>query len=255
MKNNFLWPLTAVILFVAMITVNVLANTLPINGLDTGEVSDLYPSLFTPSGITFSIWSVIYFFLVGTVAVMWTNRNNILIQKLLPLFCASCLLNLSWIIAWHYLLPGVSVIIMVSLLVVLITIFNALNAAGDLDTTKRIWVKFPFTIYLAWISVATIANISAFLISLGWTGGFLSEEAWTVIMMFAAAAIAFVITSKFHAPWYSAVVIWALLGIFLKRQGTGYDYIVYSSIVFATVLALNILYTIRRNRRHIVANR
>ena len=135
--KNFLLPLTAVILFVAMITVNALANALPINGLDTGEVSDLYPSLFTPSGITFSIWSVIYFFLAGSVVVMWRHRNNELIQKLLTLFCASCILNLSWILAWHYLLPGVSVIIMVLLLIVLIIIFKTVNQAGDLDTTKR----------------------------------------------------------------------------------------------------------------------
>ncbi len=248
MKNSIFLPVIAAILFAAMITVNVLANALPINGLDTGEVSDRYPSLFTPSGITFSIWSVIYFFLAGSVVVMWTNRTNALIQKLLPLFCASCILNIGWILAWHYLLPGLSVVIMLALLVVLIVIFKTLTLAGDLDKAKRIWVKFPFTIYFAWISVATIANISAYLASLGWDGSPLSEQTWAVIMMFVAAALAFSVTTKYEAYWYSAVVIWALIGIFLKRQGSEFAFIVYSSIIFAVILAINIFYRIRRTR-------
>ena len=252
MKNNILLPVIAALLFVAMITVNVLANTLPINGLDTGEVSNRYPSLFTPSGITFSIWSVIYFFLAGSVVVMWTDRTDALIKKLLPLFCVSCILNISWILAWHYLLPGLSVVIMLALLFVLIIIFMTLTREEALDKTKNIWVKFPFTIYFAWISVATIANISAYLVSLGWHGGPVSEETWAVIMMFVAAALAFYMTTKYEAYWYSAVVIWALIGIFLRRQGSEFAFIVYSSILFAVVLAINIFYRIRRTRYSVV---
>jgi tryptophan-rich sensory protein len=236
-----------------MITVNALANALPINGLDTGEVSELYPNLFTPSGITFSIWSVIYFFLAGAVVVMWTNRNSSLIQALVPLFCASCILNLGWILAWHYLLPGLSVLIMLLLLIVLINMFLKLHEADDLDATRKIWLKFPFTIYLAWISVATIANISAFLVSLDWSGGFLSQETWTVMMMFVAAALAFIITTKFHAYWFSAVVIWALLGIFIRRRGAEFDYIIYSSIVLALALAINIFYILYKKKRNAIS--
>ena len=242
----------AAILFVAMITVNILANALPINGLDTGEVSDRYPSLFTPSGITFSIWSVIYISLAGSVVVMWGHRANALIKKLLPLFCASCILNISWILSWHYLLPGLSVIIMVLLLSVLILIFMNLTWAGDLDKTKKIWIKFPFTIYFAWISVATIANISTYLVSLGWNGGPLSEETWAVFMMSIAAGLAFYVTSTYNAYWYSAVVIWALIGIFLKRQGSEFEFIVYASIILTAILAVNIFYRIRKTSHSVV---
>lgn len=247
MKNNIAIPVVAAILFVAMITVNALANALPINGLDTGEVSDRYPNLFTPSGITFSIWSVIYFFLAGSVVIMWTDRTNALIQKLLPLFCVSCILNICWILAWHYLLPGLSVVIMLALLFVLIIIFMTLTRAGALDKNKKIWVKFPFTIYFAWISVATIANISAYLVSLGWDGSPLSEQTWAVSMMFIAAALAFYITTTYEAYWYSAVVIWALIGIFLRRQGSEFEFIIYASIAFAAILAINIFYRLRRS--------
>ncbi len=245
MKNNIAIPVVAAILFVAMITVNALANALPINGLDTGEVSDRYPNLFTPSGITFSIWSVIYFFLAGSVVIMWTDRTNALIQKLLPLFCVSCIFNICWILAWHYLLPGLSVVIMLALLIILIIIFMTLTRAGALDKNKKIWVKFPFTIYFAWISVATIANISAYLVSLGWDGSPLSEQTWAVSMMFIAAALAFYITTTYEAYWYSAVVIWALIGIFLRRQGSEFEFIIYASIAFAAILAINIFYRLR----------
>lgn len=238
----------AIILFVAMITVNALANALPINNLNTGEVSDLYPSLFTPSGITFSIWSVIYFFLAGSLVVMWKHKTSDTIRKLLPLFCASCILNLSWILVWHYLLPGVSVIVMLLLLTVLIIIFKIVVDEGDLDTSKKVWIKFPFTIYLAWISVATIANISAYLISLGWRGGFLSEETWTVIMMCVATVLAFAVTSKFKTYGYAAVIIWALFGIFLKRRDTEYDFITYSAIVLVLILAASLTYIMSKRR-------
>jgi translocator protein len=245
--NTFL-PLISTILFVAMIAVNVLANALPINGLTTGQVSDLYPSLFTPAGITFSIWSVIYFFLAGCIIMAWTNRNSNLIHRILPLFNASCILNSLWIIVWHHLLPAASVIIMIALLSVLIITFRRLDNVKSLDKRMKVWLKFPFTIYLAWISVATIANISALLVSLEWTGGFLSEGTWAVVMVFAATAIAFVVTSRFDEQWYSVVVIWALMGIFIKRQGTEYDYIAYTSIIFAVVLIINIYYSIRKPR-------
>lgn len=252
MNNSIVLPLIAAILYVAMITVNVLANALPINGLDTGEVSDLYPTLFTPSGITFSIWSVIYFFLAGGVIVMWINRNDSLIQKVLMLFCASCILNIGWIIAWHYLLPGLSVVIMIVLLLVLINIFLTLQRTEEPDKASKVWIKFAFTVYFAWISVATIANMSAFLVSVGWDGGFLSGETWAVIMMLAAATLAVIVTSKFGAYWYSVVVIWALLGIFMKRRGTEYDYIEYSSLAFALVLATFVVYVIYRNKRNAI---
>ena len=120
-----------------------------------------------------------------------------------------------------------------------------LTRAGALDKNKKIWVKFPFTIYFAWISVATIANISAYLVSLGWDGSPLSEQTWAVSMMFIAAALAFYITTTYEAYWYSAVVIWALIGIFLRRQGSEFEFIIYASIAFAAILAINIFYRLR----------
>jgi hypothetical protein len=243
--NNFL-PLFATVLFIIMIAVNVLANALPINGLTTGEVSDLYPNLFTPSGITFSIWSVIYFFLGGTVIVTWTNLNHVLVRNLLPLFCVSCILNSLWIVAWHYLLPDISVIIMLSLLGVLIVAFRKIYAEEMVSNKFTLWLKFPFTIYLAWISVATIANIAAWLVSVNFNG-LLSAQSWTVIMIGIATGLAVLITSHFRSPWYSVVVMWALFGIFLRMRRSEYDYIMYASILCMIILLINLLFAVRRS--------
>ena len=248
MNSNGFLLLIASILFAAMIAVNILANALPINGLSTGEVSNLYPSLFTPAGITFSIWSVIYLLLCGYLITAWTNRSNTLTRKLLPLFCASCLLNSFWILAWHFLLPGLSVAIMLGLLSVLIVAFKKANTEKNLSMKLKIWTKLPFTIYLAWISVATIANIAALLVSLNWKGGFLSEQVWTVIMMSVAAGLAFVITARLRAFWFSAVIMWALLGIFLKMRESDSEFIVYTSLLLIMILAINILYSARNGK-------
>jgi len=244
-KNN-LPPLVATVLFVAMICVNALANILPINGLNTGQVSDLYPSLFTPSGITFSIWSVIYLQLLGTVIVIWRNRSHRTIEKLLPLFSLSCIFNLSWIIVWHYLMPVLSVLIMLCLLTVLIIAFRMLHREKKLSTRINILIKVPMTIYLAWISVATIANVAAMFISFNWKGGFLSEQNWTVIMIIIATLLAIFITTKFNAPFFTLVVMWAVLGIYLRWRDTLYTDIIYCSMICMGLMLVALVYFIRQ---------
>lgn len=244
MKSN-LPPLIATMLFIAMICVNALANILPINGLNTGQVSDLYPSLFTPPGITFSIWSVIYFQLFGTIILIWRNRSDRTIKKILPLFNLSCIFNLSWIMMWHYLMPGMSVVIMLCLLTVLIIVFRILHKEKNLSAGMKVWMKVPMTLYLAWISVATIANVAALFVSLDWKGGYISEQNWTVIMMAIATLLPILITIKFNAPFYSAVVIWALLGIYLRWQDTLYTNIIYGSMVCMGLTLVTLVYSAR----------
>jgi lysylphosphatidylglycerol synthetase-like protein (DUF2156 family) len=104
----------------------------------------------------------------------------------------------------------------------------------------------PFTLYLAWICVATIANISALLVSLHWEGGFLSSDVWTVIMMAIAALLALRVTLTYNVPFFSLVVIWALFGIFLRWRGSEHTTVSYSAIVLITLLAVGFFYIMRR---------
>lgn len=125
--NTTALRIAATLALAGTITVNALANILPINGLNTGQVSDLYPSLFTPAGLTFSIWSVIYVLLAGFIVMSWLRPAEKIINRILPWFILTCLFNMSWIMAWHYLLPLLSVCIILALLSVLIIVFRMLH--------------------------------------------------------------------------------------------------------------------------------
>ncbi len=83
---------SALLSFVLMLVMNVLATTLPINGQATNEVSDRYDTLFAPIGFTFAIWGVIYL-LLGVYTVVQFVADNELIRKITPWFIASNLLN------------------------------------------------------------------------------------------------------------------------------------------------------------------
>lgn len=250
MKRPVLLAVLNSLALVGVLTVNALANILPINGMNTGEVSALYPSLFTPAGITFSIWSIIYFLLIGFVVLQWfrvKKENTQIYRKISFLFILSCVLNTTWIIAWHYLVVWLSVGIMLGLLVTLITIFLILEKQTTKGFADYAFIKLPFTIYLAWICVATIANLSTALVSENWNGAFLSEVNWTIVLMGIATVLAFYITLRFIKPAFSAVVIWALVGIFLRWKGTEYNLIASSAIIMTIVLSGVFLYSLWRS--------
>lgn len=247
-RSAILWRVLATASFIGMIVVNALANALPINGLTTGDVSDLYPNLFTPAGITFSIWSVIYLLLAGFIIQSWRQLDADNITRLLPAFVVTCALNVSWIVVWHNLLSAVSVIIMLMLLVTLVVLF--LRIQREIPRTKLniLFISAPFSVYLAWICVATIANISAWLTSLPAVSLSSTPQMWTVIMMVVAAVIAIWIFLRYQSPEFTAVVFWALLGIFLRWRGSEYNFVQTGSIILMVVLLATTIVVLARRR-------
>ena len=174
MKNtHYLYlKITAIIGFLAMIYVNYLANALPIGGVTTGEASDAYANLFTPAGITFSIWGLIYLLLGAYVIFQFfypKNKQNDKSEKLLAevnkYFSLSSVANIAWIFAWHYGVIWLSVIIMLLLLTCLIILAEILKKQS-LKALDYVCIKLTFSLYFGWISVATIANITVLLLSL-----------------------------------------------------------------------------------------
>ena len=224
-----------------VLAVNALANILPINGMNTGEVSALYPSLFTPAGLTFSVWSIIYLLLIAFVIVQWRVYNMSWFNELSIWFQVSCVANMSWIMAWHYLYVYASVIIMLMLLYTLIKIFMLLQKQ-TFNNVELTFVKLPFTIYFSWICVATIANISALLISLSWHGAPFSEEIWTLIMLTIASILSIYISIKFNAFGYPLITMWAFYGIYLRWNNSEHNVIAIVAISFVVILALVFIY-------------
>jgi hypothetical protein len=249
MNQQKLFGVANIIGLTLVVAVNALANIIPINNMNTGEVSSLYPSLFTPAGITFSIWSLIYLLLIGFVIMQWRILHESYFTELSMWFMLSCAANAGWIIAWHYLYTVASVLIMLILLICLVNIFRLLHTV-KLKAPENIFIKLPFTIYFSWIGVATIANISALLISLKWSGAPLSESLWTIMMMVIAAGLSAYITVQHRSVAYMLVTIWALSGIFLRWRDTDNTLIATSALILASALGVIAITLMVRSLAH-----
>ena len=155
------------------LTVNVLASALPLNGQNTGEISDRFQVYFVPAGYVFAIW---FFIFVGWLAfaiyqLLPAQKENPRLRRLGYIFAISNIANASWLFAWHYNYFGVSVLIMLSLLGLLIASYLRLGVNQSSAVGAERWsIDIPFSIYLGWITVATVANITSWLYSIEWTG-------------------------------------------------------------------------------------
>ena len=216
--------------FLLMIVVNALANILPINGLTTGQVSDSYPNLFAPAAFTFAIWGLIYLLLAGYTLYQlgiiredsWTADRHLL-RKISVIFSLSSLVNAAWIFSWHYKLIPLSMILMIVILLCLIKV-NQITARSGLIGREYFFIRLPFSIYFGWITVATIANATVLLVSLGWDGFGIPEPVWTAIMIAAGFLIGAAVMLKNKDKAYGLVLIWAFFGILMKHiRPAGFD--------------------------------
>lgn len=208
-------------MFLVMILVNALANIIPINGYNTGQVSDFYPSLFTPAPITFSIWGVIYITLGIFIAYQlgWIKgtKTKQSIENIGILFGISCFLNILWILNWHYMNIGATLMIMVLLLLNLIAIYLKLRSYGFIDRQVEKWcVMLPFSLYLGWISVATIANVSVWFIHIGFKSAGFMATFWTLALLVVAGMLAVQMVKQYKDYAYAGVILWTYIGVLIR---------------------------------------
>jgi len=229
--------------FLGTVVVNALAVILPINNITTGELSDLYPNLFVPTGLTFSIWGLIYvllgiFVVYQLIPSVRRDAQKVdFVQRIGPLFFISCLANIGWIYAWHYEIVPLSVILMLILFGSLLATYLRLNI-GKSEATKaeKYFVHLPFSVYLGWITIATIANVTALLVDLNWGTFGLGEQFWAVAVIIVGIAIALSVLFTRKDIFYCLVVDWALLGILLKRLSPAEVRV--QSVVVVTIVGL-----------------
>jgi len=242
----------------ATVTVNTLSVMLPINGMDPGEISDQYPNLFVPAGITFSVWGVIYvllgIFVVYSLvkAFKRPSGDEEFIGKIGILFFLSSLFNICWIFAWHYGLVLTSLIIMLALFITLIIIYLRLgigrSQAGILEKSM---VHVPFSVYLGWITIATLANLTAFLVYIDWGGFGLSDQFWAVLAAAVGIVICLVVGFFRNDIYYGLVIDWAILGILLKRladPATDAMAVKITAIIGISLITLGILAQLLRKK-------
>lgn len=224
----FMW-----LAFIGVVVVNALSNLLPINGQTPADISDRLEVLFTPAGYVFSIWSVIYITLAIWLILQWKKvRNQSLNQRVGIAFIISCFFNIGWIFTWHYEFFAVSIAMMFGLLLSLITIYVQYRRRE-----RALSERFPFSLYLAWITVATVANVSYVLkyykVDLG-----ISEVIGSLMLVAVASVLAFVAATYSWDYYFVLVVVWALIGIIVENSdmtmqiGTG---------VIAAVLVIGVI--------------
>ncbi|WHX41106.1 tryptophan-rich sensory protein [Mesobacillus sp. AQ2] len=239
--GRFLLILLASIVVVA---VNALANILPINGQNTGEISNKLYVLFTPAGYVFGIWGLIYFLLfIWTIRQFPASRRDLPVyQKSAPLYVLSSVLNTAWILLWHYEFFLLTVFVMIGLLLTLIKLYQLIK-----NEEHSFWDLLPFSVYLGWISVATIANISYYLKYIGWNGFGLSDVAWTLIMLVIATLLAVYFQYKNEDRIYPLVFVWAFIGIGVKNAAA-HPLVSTTSYVLSAIILITIVFGVFKKR-------
>ncbi len=223
MQRDTLRQVVTISGLVATLVINALANILPLNGLRSGEVTARFPVLFVPAAYVFAIWGVIYLGLsaFAIFQALPSQRENPRLRRLGGLFVVASLANCAWIFAWHYQNFPLSMLFMLLLLAALIGIYLRLGTGRTRVTPAETWaVRVPFSIYLGWITVATIANASQMLYVLGWGGWGIAPVTWTIIMLAAAVVVAALMAVTRRDVAYLAVPVWALIGIALRQAST-----------------------------------
>ena len=221
MSKALLYQLITIIATLATITINGLANALPINGQGTGEISDRFQVFFTPAGYVFSIWALIYLGLIAysIYQALPAQRNNQTLQAIAPYYWASSLANIAWIYLWHYEIFYLTIIAMLGILITLILIYLRLNIGHTTPTPAFKWlVHTPFSIYMGWITVATIANVTSLLWLANWNSFGLAPEVWVPIVLSVAVIIAYLIARTRRDIAYLLVLVWAFAGITVKHN-------------------------------------
>ncbi|MFN2225178.1 MAG: TspO/MBR family protein, partial [Anaerolineae bacterium] len=197
---------------VLLITVNALANTLPLNGLNTGEISDRFDVYFVPAGYVFAIWGLIYVALAAFTVyqALPSQRENPLLRRIGYLYALSCAANVAWLFLWHYEQFIWTLVAMGSLLILLIAIYLRLRIGRLRVPPADAWlVHVPFSIYLGWITVATIANVTQMLDFLNWNGWGLAPEWWAIIMLIVGGVVASLMSITRGDVAYVLVIVWA----------------------------------------------
>jgi len=250
MSKDNLRQTANVLSVVLAITINILASALPLNGQNTGEISDRFQVYFVPAGYVFSIWFIIF---VGWVAfaiyqALPAQKESPRLRKLGYLFALSGLFNAAWLFCWHYNQFGLSVLVMLILLGLLIASYLKLNVGlASVGNIEKWSVDVPFSIYLGWITVATVANITSYLYFINWTGFGIVPQIWTVIMLVVACLLGLLMTLSRRDSGYAFVLVWSFAGIAQKQADTA---LVADSAWVAGVFVLGLaIYSMIQRRR------
>lgn len=252
--NNSRIRWISILAFVLTVMVNGLAgSTTVLGGKTTAQISDANPTLITPAGYVFSIWGIIYIMLgVFVVFQALPNQQEKEYQKRIGwLFILSSVANMVWLFLWQFEYLSLSVVLMFLLLATLILIYLRLGIGKfKVATREKLAVHLPFSVYLGWITIASIANVAVTLVSINWDGFGVSAETWAALVVIVALIITVFVVATRKDIAYGLVIIWALVGIAVKQAGNQTIVLLTETavIVVAVVLAATIILTKLKQR-------
>ncbi len=232
-----------IVLILGTIVVNGLANALPINGQQTGEISDRFQTYFTPAGYVFSIWGVIYLGLLayGVFQALPRHRDSAVLRAIEVPFWISCLANIGWILLWHYEFFGLTLLVMLVLLASLVLVYRQL-IRHPRGSAAELWcVRVPFSIYIGWITVATIANLNVVLEDRALRPFDMGAEPWAFGMVALATLIAAAVGWIRRDVAYLLVIVWAFVGIIAVQRGAVVGIAAAVGVAVAVLLILRAL--------------
>jgi hypothetical protein len=222
--KNMLRQIAVIIVVLFTIIINILADTLPINGLNTGKISDNFHVFFVPAGYVFAIWGLIYIGLLSYAVfqALPAQKDNPRMQATGWWVVLGSLANSMWIFLWHYELFIGTLAVMLVLLASLIATYLRLGIGETTVSKGETWlVRIPFSIYLGWITVATIANVTDVLSYLKWNQFGFSDGTWMLVILFTVVVISSLMSFTRRDIAYAAVILWALAGIGVKFPQQG----------------------------------
>jgi hypothetical protein len=250
MKKISISQIITILITLLTITINGLANALPLNGQGTGEISDRFDIYFVPAGYVFSIWGLIYLGLVTFTIyqALPAQKDNPLLKRIYPAYWIGNLANAVWIFLWHYEIFSLTLVAMLTILVSLLYIYIQISKAKpELVNVQKWFVKLPVSIYLGWISVATIANVSQVLFFFDWGGWGITPAVWAVILLAVATVLGLLMQWRENNISYVLVLVWAFIGINNSQADTA---LVANAALLASVLlvlAIIVVSFINRN--------
>lgn len=231
--------------------INILANVAPFNGQTIGEIANTVfrEVLVTPANYAFAIWGLIYLGLIslGVYQVLPRQRQNINLRRIGYLLVLASLAQIFWVFFFQYQLFTLSLFAMLGILLPLIVIYLRLEIGLRRFSQRERWlIQIPISIYLAWISVATIVNVATTLYALGWNGWGINPEVWSAIALVAGAAIGAIVSIQRADLAFVLVIVWALIAIAVRQANIPLITIISGGLALALIILITLNLASRR---------
>ncbi|MEP6989051.1 MAG: TspO/MBR family protein [Chloroflexota bacterium] len=243
MNRDFFRQFINIVALVFVLVMNGLSEAIPLNGQTSAQISNRLPIFFVPANYVFGVWGVIYTLLIVFVIyqALPSQRENPYLRKIGYWFALTCVANGVWLVLFHYNQFALSMVAMLILLAALIVIYTRIEIGrGAVRNATRWCIQIPFSTYLGWITVATVANAAYVLYDAKWNGFGISGEVWAAIMLVVATVITLTIIVTRRDVAYTAVLLWALVGIVIKQSAA--PLVAGTAAVVAVVILLTLIW-------------